>query len=120
MKQFFYFTKRDEHGWEQGNGSFLRMQHGKKELRCEIKMDMDEVGDGKLWIMQWCTMICAEYSEREISRKRRMDKSEFVEDGEIVEIIVFNKDNLEEYTQKQYRVHISGDYSDAGYFEEIA
>ena len=120
MKQFTYFTKRDENGFEQGNGSFLRIQLGRRELRCELKMDMEEVGDGKLWIMQWCTLIAAEYSERELQRKRRMDESEFVEDGEIVEVIVFNRNNLEEYTQKQYRVHVLGDYSDAGYLEEIA
>lgn len=120
MKQFTYFTKRDEKGFEIGNGSFLRIQHGRKEIRCELKMDYDEVGDGILWMMQWCTMICAEYNEREIIRKRMMDKSEFVEDGEIVEVLVINRNNLEEYTQKQYKVHVLGDYSNAAYLEEIA
>ena len=120
MKQFTYFTKRDEHGWEQGNGSFIRIQHGRRELRCELKMDMEEVGDGKLWLMQWCTIIAAEYSERELTRKRMMDKSEFVEDGEIVEVMIFNRNNIEEYSVKQYKVHVLGDYSDAAWLEEIA
>lgn len=120
MKQFFYFTKRDAQGWEQGNGSFLRIQYGRRELRCRIKMDMDELGDGKLWILQMPICIAAEYSRQEEIERRMMNESEFVEDGEIVEIIIVEKNNPSNMTTKQYKVHVSGDYSDAGYFEEVA
>ena len=120
MKTLFYFTKRDKNGWEEGNGSWVRIKGDRKEIRCKIKMDMETVGDGKLWLMQTCSVIKSHYTQRDEIERRLWNDSDFVEDGEIVEIMIIDDNDERKTDTKTYKVHINGDYSDAGYFEEIA
>lgn len=121
MKQFVYITKRDADGWESGKGSKLKIKNGKyADMVCEIKMDKETVGDGKLWIMQRAAVLKAQYTKRDMIEREEIKNAEYVENGEIVEIVVVYMDENMRTETKQCKVHVNGNYSDAGWFEEIA
>lgn len=121
MKQFVYVTKRDADGWERGNGSKLKIKNGNyTDIKCKIKMDKEKVGDGIFWMMQGATVMKSNYTADDYRESEEYKRAEYVEDGEIVEIIVFYYDEDMRFERKQYKVHVNGNYSDAGWFEEIA
>lgn len=119
MTQLVYITRRDENGWEKGTGSKVKFQGKRRMIEGELKMDIEKVGDGKIWMMQRGICLKKCYTVADRIEDRAYEMAPVLDDGEIVEIAIADYDKMQMISQKQYRFKANGDYSDAGIFEEI-
>jgi hypothetical protein len=122
MKNLFYIEKRDESGWDNGNGSYIQFQGKRRMIQGKLKIDTEKVGDGNFWMMQRGLFIKAHYTEEDMFKARMYNEAEVLEDGEVVEItrIKDTGAKFELVSKKKYKFIAVGDYSDCGKFEEIA
>lgn len=119
MKQLTYGTKRDHLGFEVGGGSFLQFDTKRRRIQATLKMDYNKTGDGILWAMQRPAVLKSEYSYRDRLENKLYNEAEVLEDGETVEIVVFDMEKMILLSRKQYKFKALGDYSDCAVFEEI-
>lgn len=122
MKELFYIESRDEHGWDNGSGSYIKFMGKRRMIEGRLKIDRDEVGDGKFWMMQRGLCIKSHYTAQDELERMQYSEARVLEDGEVVSITrILNKGDkgMELVSKKQYRFKAMGDYSDCGKFEEI-
>lgn len=119
MKQLTYGTKRDHLGFEVGGGSLLQFDTKRRRIQAMLKMDYNKTGDGLMWAMQRPAVLKSEYSYRDRLENKLYNEADVLEDGETVEIVIFDMEKMEILSRKQYRFKALGDYSDCAVFEEI-
>jgi hypothetical protein len=79
-----------------------------RRMKVSLHRDYKVAGDGILWAMQSGSCLKAQYSDKDIAERDRLNAATPVRHGDIVQI-----------EGKQYRTRVLGDYSDCAIFDTI-
>ena len=122
MKQLICIEHVGKKGWDSKIGSYIQFQGARRMIQGRVMEDYEKLGDGIFWMMQRSICLKAVYSQRDMIEKRLYQDADVLEDGETVKIMKLRDygDRIELVSNKEYRFHAIGDYSDCGKFEEIA
>ena len=122
MKQLICIEHVGKEGWDSKIGSYIQFQGARRMIQGRVMEDYEKFGDGIFWMMQRSICLKAVYSQHDMIEKRLYQEADVLEDGETVKIMKLRDygDRIELVSNKEYRFHAIGDYSDCGKFEEIA
>lgn len=122
MKQLFCIEHVGKRDWDSKIGSYIQFQGSRRMIQGRVMEDYEKVNDGIFWMMQRSICLKAVYTQHDMLEKRLYNEAEILEDGEIVQIMKIRDydERIEMVSNKQYKFHAIGDYSDCGKFEEVA
>lgn len=122
MKQLICIEHVGKKGWDSKIGSYIQFQGARRMIQGRVMEDYEKFGDGIFWMMQRSICLKAVYSQHDMIEKRLYQEADVLEDEETVKIMKLRDygDRIELVSNKEYRFHAIGDYSDCGKFEEIA